>query len=231
MDTGTTTTTPTTLTSEHALLLAHITDRARRVLRIASENRWPRSELPALARYLRAELIRQVTDEERLLFPANEATPELSRLARDHARLRACVDTIAVAARGDGTRSPAQLATIVRDLLTELERHFAMEQATLATPGRPTISTASLGACPHRWFTLTEGPVIDLDALPADRLLDAVSDRLRRLALGERLDLHARTDPAALCAALAAGDPDVGFAYLACGPIRWRVRVTRRLRR
>ncbi|MEU4704699.1 hypothetical protein [Nonomuraea dietziae] len=51
------------------------------------------------ARCLRAELIRQLTDEERLLFPAHEATPELSRPARDHARLRACVDAIAAAAR------------------------------------------------------------------------------------------------------------------------------------
>ncbi|TDE28985.1 DUF2249 domain-containing protein [Nonomuraea mesophila] len=48
------------------------------------------------------------------------------------------------------------------------------------------------------------------------------------LPLGERLNLCARTDPAALCAALAAGDPDLGFAYLDCGPDRWRVRVTRR---
>ncbi|SEU43669.1 hemerythrin domain-containing protein [Nonomuraea wenchangensis] len=220
-----------TLTEEHAHLLTQITDRARSVLQIASQDRWPSRELTALARYLRAELIRQLTDEERLLFPAYEATPELSRLARDHARLRACVDTIAAAARGRGTRSPAQIATTVRDLLTQLHNHFATEQATLTAPGRPMISTAALGACPHRWYPLTEGPVIDLDALPVERLLEAISDRLYRLPSGECLDLCSRTDPGRFCDALAAGEDDYGFAYLACGPDQWRVRVTHRLDR
>ncbi|MEU8398325.1 hemerythrin domain-containing protein [Nonomuraea sp. NPDC048892] len=223
--------TQTTLTAEHAHLLTQITDRARRVLQIASHDRWPRRELTTLARYLRAELIRQLTDEERLLFPAHEATPELSRLARDHARLRACVDTIATAARGRGTRSPAQIATTVRDLLTLLHNHLATEQATLTGSGRPTISTAALGAFPHRWYPLTEGPTIDLDVLPADRLLEAVSERLHRLPRGEHLDLCSHTDPDKLCHALAAGEDDYGFAYLACGPDQWQVRVTRRLER
>ncbi|MEV4078283.1 hemerythrin domain-containing protein [Nonomuraea fuscirosea] len=222
--------TQTTLTTEHAHLLTQITDRARGVLQIASQNRWPSRELTALARYLRTELIRQLTDEERLLFPAHEATPELSRLARDHARLRACVDIIAAAARGRGTRSPAQIATTVRDLLTQLHNHLTTEQTTLTAPGRPTISTAALGACPHRWYPLTEGPAIDLDALPAERLLEAISDRLHRLPRGEHLDLCARTDPGKLCDALA-GEDDYGFAYLACGPDQWQVRVTHRLDR
>jgi uncharacterized protein (DUF2249 family) len=223
--------TQTTLTTEHAHLLIQITDRARGVLQVASQDRWPSRELRALARYLRAELIRQVADEERLLFPAHEATPELSRLARDHARLRACVDTIAAAALGRGTRLPAQIATTVRDLLTQLHNHLASEQATLTAPGRPTISTAALGACPHRWYPLTEGPTIDLDALPADRLLEAISDRLHRLPRGEHLDLCSRADPGKLCEALATGEDDYGFAYLASGPDQWRVRVTRRLER
>ncbi|MEU4234440.1 hemerythrin domain-containing protein [Nonomuraea sp. NPDC026600] len=221
--------TQTTLTAEHAYLLAQITDRARIVLQIASQDRWPSRELTALARYLRAELIRQLTDEERLLFPAHEATLELSRLARDHARPRACVDTIAASARERGTRSPAQIATTVRDLLTQLHNHLATEQATLTAPGRPTISTAALGACPHRWYPLTEGPTIDLDALPAERLLDAIGDRLHRLPRGEHLDLCSRTDPGKFCDALASGEDDYGFTYLACGLDQWRVRVTRRL--
>jgi uncharacterized protein (DUF2249 family) len=223
--------TQTTLTTEHADLVTQIANRARGVLQIASQDRWPGRELAALARYLRAELIRQVTDEERLLFPAHEATPELSRLVRDHARLRACVDTIAAAAGGRGTRSPAQIATTVRDLLTQLQHHVATEQATLTAPGRPTISTASLGACPHRWYPITEGPTIDLDSLPAERVLEAVSDRLHRLPRGEQLDLCSHTDPDKLCHALAAGEDDCGLAYLACGPDQWRVRVTRRLER
>lgn len=223
--------TRTTLTMEHAHLLTQVTDRARDVLRVAGQDRWPSRELTALAGYLRAELIRQVTDEERLLFPAHETTPELSRLARDHARLRACVDTLAAAARERGTRSPAQLATTVRDLLTQLGNHLTTEQAILAAQDRPATSTSALGACPHHWYPLTEGPVVDLDALPADRLTEAIGDRLRRLSRGEQLDLCSSTDPSDLCDTLAAGHDDYGFTYLACGPDLWRVRVTHRLGR
>ncbi len=223
--------TQTTLPMEHAHLLTQVTGRARDVLRIAAQDRLPGRELTALAGYLRAELIRQVTDEERLLFPAHEATPELSRLARDHARLRACVDTLAAAARERGARSPAQIATTVRDLLTQLGDHLATEQAVLAAPGGPASSTSALGACPHRWYPLTEGPAVDLDALPADRLTEAIGDRLHRLSRGEQLDLCSSTDPGDLCDALAAGHDDYGFTYLACGPGLWRVRVTHRLGR
>ncbi|MEU8247822.1 hemerythrin domain-containing protein [Nonomuraea sp. NPDC048916] len=218
-----------TLSAEHAQLLSQVTERVDDVLDVTACDRWPGRELNALAGYLRAELIRQVSDEERLLFPAHEAVPELSRLARDHARLRACVDVVTGTARGDGPRSPARVAVIVRDLLTQLDRHFTAEEAALAGTGRPASSTTSLGGHAHRWYSLTEGPVIDLDALPVDRMIDAVRDRLYRLRHGERLDLCSRRDPELLCRRLAATERDYGFAYLAAGPDRWRVRVTYRL--
>ena len=220
-----------TLPSEHAYLRDQITGRALRVLRAADAGRWPHGELTALAGYLSAELIRQVTDEERLIFPDREHTPELSRLARDHARLRACVDVIAGAARGSGTRSPATLSTIVRDLLAQLDHHFAIEQLVLATPGGRLTSTAALGAHPHRWYTLTEGPAVDLDAIPARDRLPAVRDRLHRLGRGEQLDLCSGADPGRLFDRLAASAGGYRFTYLACGPDQWRIRVAHRLER
>ncbi len=213
------------LTDQHAHLLRQVSDRAERLYAVTAQNRWPERELAALADYLRAEVIRQVRDEERLLFPSYDVTPGLSRLTRDHVRLRAGIDAIEGAARGEHC-SPAQIATITRDLLTQLESHF--RTASEEFGGHEAPATSSLGAHPHHWYPLTEGPVIDLDLLPADQAFDAVSARLRRLGHRERLDLCSGTDPDQLCRRLSAAERDYGFAYEEMGPNRWRVQVTRR---
>jgi uncharacterized protein (DUF2249 family) len=217
------------LTGEHAQLLAQVSARARDLLAVAAQGRWPERELQALAAYLRAEVIRQIRDEERLLLPTYGTAPVLAWLTRDHARLRAAVDTMVSAAGGKRRCSVTRLATMTRDLVTQLSDHFATEERLLAGLGTPAAATAALGAHPHRWYALTEGPVVDLDALPPAKATEAVTDRLRRLRRDEEIELRSSHDLNSLCWWLSAsGRGDYGFAYLREGPDQWHVRVTRR---
>ena len=219
-----------TLAGEHALLLSQVVTRAGDLLAVTAEDRWPARELQALAGYLRAEVLGQDADEERLLFPAG-ASAGVSRLARDHARLRAAIETLERVAAGESTWSPAELAAATRDLLRQLERHFHAGEAVLAAAGTPgkVPATTVLGGHPHEWYPLTEGPVIDLDALPADQTIDAAIHRLLRLRRGEQVELQAGTDPHLVWRQLDVLSPGgYGFAYLQDGPDRWRMQVTRR---
>jgi uncharacterized protein (DUF2249 family) len=222
---------PLTLADEHALLLSQVVIRAEDLLAVTAEDRWPARELQALLGYLRAEVLGQDADEERLLFPAG-ASPGISRLARDHARLRTAIETLERVAAGESTWSPAELAAATRDLLHQLERHFHAGEAVLAAAGTPgkVPATAMLGGHPHEWYPLTEGPVIDLDALPAGQAVDAAVNRLLRLRRGEHVELHAGTDPHLVWWQLDVLSPGrYGFVYLQDGPDRWRMQVTRRL--
>ena len=219
-----------TLAGEHALLLSQVVTRAGDLLAVTAEDRWPARELQALAGYLRAEVLGQDADEERLLFPAG-ASAGVSRLARDHARLRAAIETLEGAAAGPSTWSPAELAAATRDLLRRLERHLRAGEAVLAAAGPPgeVPATTVLGGHPRQWYPLTEGPVIDLDALPPDQMIDAATDRLLRLRPGEQVELQAGTDPHLVWRQLDLLSPGrYRFAYLQDGPDRWRMQVTRR---
>jgi hypothetical protein len=68
---------PLTLADEHALLLSQVLIRAEDLLAVTAEDRWPARELQVLVGYLRAEVLGQDADEERLLFPAG-APPGVS---------------------------------------------------------------------------------------------------------------------------------------------------------
>lgn len=157
-----------TLTDEHALLLGRVSARAEDVLAVATEDRWPGPELRAMLGYLRTEVMRQLGDEERLLFPGQAAPPGFARLRRDHVRLRHCTEALAGAASGESGWTVERLATTSRDLLSMLERHLEAEEALLTTAYTPGLvpATAALTDRPQRSRPRTEDTVADVDVPP-----------------------------------------------------------------
>ena len=219
-----------TLAEEHVLVLWQVTTSAEKLLAAAEHGRWPGAELTALAGYARAEVLRQASDEEALLFPAVPAQATAG-LARDHVRLRAAAELLTRAASGEQPMAPAQLAAVVRDFVTQLERHLRNEETLLASGRRAqrVPATVTLGGHPHEWYLLTVGPVVDLDALPPGQAVDAAVDRLLRMGRCEQVELQsaARLDQvwreiSELCPG------GYQFTALEDGPARWRMQVTRR---
>jgi len=221
--------TPTTLTAEHALLLDAVTARSTDLLAEADQGRWPQRELQQLLDYLHLEVLRQVVDEEWLLFRNSHHDPEhLAQLRQDHLELRRVIETLAAAAASPGQQSPDQLAATTRDLLTKLRLHVDAEEQLLCAEVEPP-STSAMGGTPHTWFELTDGPLLDLDNLPGPQGVDAVLGRMLRLRAGEQVELLAGSDPMPIWRRLATSDPGgYGFTYLQNGPPQWRVQITRR---
>lgn len=221
---------PLTLAEEHVLLLWQVTASADKLLAVAEHGRWPGTELTALAGYARAEVLRQVSDEEVLLFPAAPAQTAAG-LARDHVRLRAAAELLTRAASGEQPMAPDQLATTVRDFVTQLGRHLRSEEDLLASGRVPrdVPGTVTLGGHPHEWYLLAEGSVANLDALPPGEAVAAAVDRLLRMRRGEQVELLASTDLDPVWREISALSPDgYQFAVLEDGPARWRMHVTRR---
>jgi uncharacterized protein (DUF2249 family) len=221
---------PLTLAEEHVLLLWQVTARADELLTAVARGRWPRAELAALADYARAEVLRQASDEEILLFPAASSL-DATGLARDHARLRSAADLLARAAAGEQPLSPRQVAVAARDFVALLERHLRAEENLLASGCAPrgVPGTVTLSGRPHEWYPLTEGPVVDLDALPKDQAVGAAVDRLLRMRRGEQVELQSGTDLNPVWRAISELSP-VGYRFTVVqdGPTRWRMKVTRR---
>ena len=221
---------PLTLAEEHVLLLWQVTASAEKLLTATAHGRWPRAELAALAGYAQAEVLRQVSDEEALLFPAAPAQTAAG-LARDHVRLRAAAELLARAAAGEQSMSPAQLAAAVRDFVAQFERHLRNEDDLLASGRAPqdVPGTVRLGGHPHEWYPLTEGPVVDLDALPSDQAVAAAVDRLLRMRRGEQVELQSGAGLDPVWREISQLSPDgYQFTVLQDGPPRWRMQVTRR---
>lgn len=117
-----------------------------------------------------------------------------------------------------------------RDFPGQPGRHLGAEEALPAAPGVPGRVPATLapGGSPDGWYPLTEGPVIDLDVLPAGQAADAAVDRLLRLSRGEHVELRSRSDPYRLWRQVAEFAPGgYSLVYLQEGPERWAVEVTR----
>ena len=127
---------PLTLAEEHVLLLWQVTASAEKLLTATEHGRWPAAELAALAGYAQSEVLRQVSDEEALLFPAVPAQTAAG-LARDHVRLRAAAELLARAAAGEQPMTPGQLAVTVRDFVVQLKRHLRNEDELLASGRAP----------------------------------------------------------------------------------------------
>ena len=222
---------PLTLAEEHVLVLWQVTTSAEKLLSTAEHGRWPGAELTALAGYARAEVLRQASDEEALLFPAASARA-VAGLARDHARLRSAADLLVRAAAREQPMSLAQVATAARDFAAQLERHLRAEDNLLASQRSPqgVPGTAALGGHPHEWYPLTEGPVVDLDTLPLGQAVAAAVDRLLRMRRGEQVELQSGADLDPVWREISELSPGgYRFTVLQDGPDRWRMQVTRRL--
>jgi len=221
---------PLTLAEEHVLLLWQVTARAEELIAAIADGGWPGTELAALAGYAQAEVLRQVSDEEALLFPAVPAR-EVAGLARDHARLRSAADLLARAAAGEQPMSGNQVAAAACDFVTQLERHLQAEENLLASrrAAQGVPATVTLGGHPHEWYALTEGPVVDLDTLPRDQAVTAAVDRLLRMRRGERVELESGTDLDRVWREISEFSPGgYQFTVVQDGPPRWRMQVTRR---
>lgn len=220
----------TTLLEEHALLRAEVGSRAEMVLREADEGRWPQPQLMALVDYLQLEVLRQVADEEWLMFrSARHTGGELAQLRADHLDLRLSIDTLTQAAASRGSVTPEELAAAVRDLLAEIDAHLAAEEKLLVEQGGDQPGVTSLGAQPHEWYALTRGPVIDMDQLPGPHGADAVLDRLLQLRAGERIEVRSTADLGPLWRRLRRAAPGGwGVTQQEQGPAQWRVQVVRR---
>jgi uncharacterized protein (DUF2249 family) len=220
------------LKDEHALLMREVSARAQDVTSAADAGTWPEAQLRELLNYLHLEVLRQVVEEEWLLFRVvRHAAEDLARLRREHLELRLAVEVLdQAAATGDepGGLSPKQLSAITQDLVAQLAAHMAAEDE-LAIAGETAPATTRFGAQPHEWYELIESPIIDLDQLPGQQGADAALGRLLRLKRSEQVEIHSSVDPSPMCQRLTAADPGgYGIAYLERGPQHWRVQVTRR---
>jgi hypothetical protein len=141
---------PATLADEHVLLLWQVTARAGELQAVAASGQWPGAELASLAGYAQAEVLRQASEEEALLFSAS-SSPATTRLIRDHARLRAAAALLTRASAGEQILSPGQLAAATRDFVDQLEYHMSAEEKLLAAELTPAAvpATAALGGHPH----------------------------------------------------------------------------------
>jgi uncharacterized protein (DUF2249 family) len=221
-----------TLPEEHAVLRRNVAARTTALLTESDAGRWPQAELEELLNYLRLEVLRQVADEEWLLFRAAHHTPdELALLRREHLELHLAVEELAEAAvtRGQvGGWSPPRLTATTRDLHDQLERQLNDEERVLANAGEAAPATASLGSRPHEWYPLTQGPVIDMDRLPGAHGVDAVLERLQNLGRGEQVEIQSSSDPSPLWRRLnRACAGDYAHTYYERGPQRWRLKITR----
>jgi len=217
------------LAEEHSVLRQAVHARAEPVIRAAEAGNWPTTELSELVNYLQLEVLRQITDEEWLLFRnARQATDELAALRRDHLELRLSVDRLTEAATARSTFSAAQLAAVTRDLLEQLDAHLTAEERQLTTADSVPASTTSLGSQPHEWYALTEGPVIDLDRLPRPDGADAVFDRLLRLRPDEQVTIASNTDPSPLSRRLSYADPGGYGVTLIRKETRWEMEIVKR---
>lgn len=187
---------PRTLGREHELLLAQVTVRAGDELTATAGGRWPSGELRALAGYLRTEVRAK---------PKMRSGSCLPRLIPCRASLGWDVTMCACVRMSRHLNGPppvraahsrTEVAALTRDLLAQLKRHLAAEEAALAEADAPDAVPATTSAVTHQhgWYPLTEGPVIDLDRLPPEEMADAAVDRLQRLRHGEQVELRSCHD-------------------------------------
>lgn len=183
-----------TLVDEHRTLWHEIEVRREAVLQALGDGDWPVPQLSGLVGYLRFELLDQAVNEERLLFPpasGREPDPGVARLLEDHVALRDATDALAgLATLPADARDPARVVRLLDELQEILDRHLEAEEATLAPLGAWGISATRRPFRAHQWYRLTEGPVVDADALPREVATDLVLERLIRMHPGEQVEIR-----------------------------------------
>jgi hypothetical protein len=179
------------LVDEHARLMRDVIRRAIPVLDLLDVRAWPDAELRTLASFLRANLLRQVSDEDVRLYPHDSSAPPFAELSADHVRLH-----VLTAQLGEVRNEPGQtrhLHALVDELLATLQRHLETEQHIFAvlSSGPDVPSVADLTAEHELWLPADDAPVlIELDKLPADQAMELCIERLLRLEPGESAELH-----------------------------------------
>ena len=134
------------LVDEHDRMLRCVSELVGNLVEATSRERWPSRELALLVGCLRSDVLAQAAHEEHELLASGAEDLSVSRLVRDHVRLRAGVDVLARAAEGEAGRSPVQLASTAQGLLAQLRRHSDAEQGLLARVGAPVIEFGCVSA-------------------------------------------------------------------------------------
>lgn len=185
-----------TLAGEHALLMRDVLRRVAPVLALIDARAWPNAEVGTLTNFLRTAVLRQASDEEVLLFPADSSQAPFAELSADHVRLHT------LTARLDRARvTPCplpELRALLDDLLAILERHLVDERTVLAALSDTDAAVPSAGdlaAGDQEWLPADDGPVsIMLDTLPNDQATRLCVERLLRLRPGQVAEIHSRHD-------------------------------------
>jgi hemerythrin-like domain-containing protein/uncharacterized protein (DUF2249 family) len=223
-----------TLVDEHSMLWHEIEVRREDVLLALGAGDWPLPQLTRLVDYLRSELLDQAVNEERLLFPLTAGTlsrPTFAQLLEDHVALRDATNALADLATLPGdAREPAQVVDLLDHLYEVLDRHLTAEEAVLSGTGGWGVTAGRRPFRPHQWYPLTEGPVVDADALPREAATDLVLERLSRLRAGERVEVRSSVPLHTLEHAFQRRGmgADFGWAIDEERPGRHRVSITRR---
>ena len=180
-----------TLVGEHALLLREVSRRVAPVLALLDARAWPHAELGILITFLRNAVLRQVSDEEVLLYPHNATAPPFAELSAEHVRLHTL--TAQLEKIYADPCHPQELRALISDLTTTLERHLLDELAALAAlPSElADVPSASALAAGEQPWSSDDGPVvIPADTLPEERAFELCIERLLRLAPGQSAEIY-----------------------------------------
>ena len=182
-----------TLSDEHARLLREVLLRAAAVDTVIDGQTWPHRELAALTEFLRATLLRQMSDEESLLYPHDATHAPFAELSAGHARLYQLSQRLEE--MRDSRCSLHRLRVLLDDLITMLRMHLAAEQAVLDAVEAADVevpAVATLNDRHARWrLAQGDGPVvIRLDALPTAFASRLCIERVLRLQPGEHAAIY-----------------------------------------
>jgi len=223
-----------TLVDEHRVLWHEVEVRRGEVLQALGDGKWPVSQISRLVDYLRFELLDQAVNEERLLFPLTDGRltdPRVAQLLEDHVDLRDATNALAgLAVLPEEAREPALVVTVLDNLAEVLDRHLAAEETILSRTGEWGVSATRRPFRSHEWYALTEGAVLDADALPREAATDLVLERLSRMRSGEQVEIRSSARLRDLEGAFRRRGmtADYGWSVDEDRPGRCRVRITRR---